>query len=316
MPELPEVEVCRLGITPHILAQEVAHVVVRTAKLRWPIPDEVHSVVGQKLEKIERRSKYLLLRFSSGTLLLHLGMSGSVRILEHDTPAIKHDHFEMLFANNKMLRLNDPRRFGAVLWFPEHHDLQGLLTKLGPEPLTNDFTYGHLFTKAGNRKVPVKTFLMDNHVVVGVGNIYANEALFIASIHPATLVNSISEERFNELTDIIKQVLAAAIEQGGTTLKDFTQADGKPGYFAQKLFVYGRAGQQCDGCQTVLEEIRQSNRSSVFCPQCQVQVLPENTAKNAQNKTLKAKAKTKTKTKTTIKQIAVKKKALEKSANK
>jgi formamidopyrimidine-DNA glycosylase len=310
MPELPEVEVCRLGITPHISGQEVAHVVVRNAKLRWPIPDEVHSVVGQTLETIERRSKYLLLRFSSGTLLLHLGMSGSVRILEHDTPAIKHDHFEILFANDKMLRLNDPRRFGAVLWFPEHHDLQGLLTKLGPEPLTDDFTYGHLFVKAGNRKVPIKTFLMDNHVVVGVGNIYANEALFIASIHPATLVNSISEAKFDELTDIIKRVLAAAIALGGTTLKDFTQADGKPGYFAQKLFVYGRAGQQCDGCQTVLEEIRQSNRSSVFCPQCQV--VPENPPKNVQNKKLKAKVKVKT----TTKQLAVKKKALKsKSAN-
>ena len=297
MPELPEVEVCRLGITPHIAGQKVTQVIVRNAKLRWPIPDEVHSVVGKTLEKIERRSKYLLLRFSSGTLLLHLGMSGSVRILEEHIPAAKHDHFEMLFDNDKMLRLNDPRRFGAVLWFPEHHDLQGLLTKLGPEPLTEDFTYGHLFSKAGNRKVPVKTFLMDNHVVVGVGNIYANEALFIASIHPATLVNSISEEKFNELTDIIKQVLAAAIEQGGTTLKDFTQADGKPGYFAQKLFVYGRAGEKCDGCQTVLEEIRQSNRSSVFCPQCQIQVIPKKVAKKA----------VKQKVKTVIKKATVKK---------
>ncbi len=279
MPELPEVEVCRLGITPHIAGKQVEDVVVRNAKLRWPIPEEVHSVVGKTLEKIERRSKYLLLRFSNGTLLLHLGMSGSVRILEQDTPAVKHDHFEMLFDNEKILRLNDPRRFGAVLWFPEHLDQQGLLTKLGPEPLTDDFSYGHLFAKAGNRKVPIKTFLMDNHVVVGVGNIYANEALFIASIHPATLVNSVSEEKFNELTDIIKQVLVAAIEQGGTTLKDFTQADGKPGYFAQKLFVYGRAGEKCDGCQSVLEEIRQSNRSSVFCPQCQV--LPEQTVKQA-----------------------------------
>ena len=277
MPELPEVEVCRLGITPHISGRIVEEVIVRNAKLRWPIPDEVHSTIGKTLESIERRSKYLLLRFSSGTLLLHLGMSGSVRILDQGTPAVKHDHFEMLFDNEKMLRLNDPRRFGAVLWFPEHVDEKGLLSKLGPEPLTNDFTYGHLFNKANNRKVPIKTFLMDNHVVVGVGNIYANEALFIASIHPATLVNTISEDKFNELTDIIKTVLAAAIEQGGTTLKDFTQADGKPGYFAQKLFVYGRAGEKCDGCQTVLEEIRQSNRSSVFCPQCQV--LPKQKVK-------------------------------------
>ena len=295
MPELPEVEVCRLGITPHIAMQTVTRVVVRNAKLRWPIPDEVHGIVDQVLEKIERRSKYLLLRFSSGTLLLHLGMSGSVRILEQDTPAIKHDHFEVTFDNGKMLRLNDPRRFGAVLWFPEHHDLQGLLTKLGPEPLTDDFDHGHLFSKANNRKVPVKTFLMDNHVVVGVGNIYANESLFIASIHPAALVNSISEAKFNELTDIIKQVLAAAIEQGGTTLKDFTQADGKPGYFAQKLFVYGRSGEKCDGCQSVLEEIRQSNRSSVFCPQCQVLPKQKALAKKASaKKKVKAKVVKKT----------------------
>lgn len=294
MPELPEVEVCRLGITPHIEGQQVTDVVVRNAKLRWPIPEEVSHVIGQRLTKIERRSKYLLLRFSTGTLLLHLGMSGSVRILEAHTPAAKHDHFEMLFSNEKMLRLNDPRRFGAVLWFPEHNDVQGLLTKLGPEPLTDDFAYGHLFAKAGNRKVPIKTFLMDNRVVVGVGNIYANEALFIASIHPATLVNSISEDKFNQLTDIIKQVLAAAIEQGGTTLKDFTQADGKPGYFAQKLFVYGRAGEKCDGCQTVLEEIRQSNRSSVFCPQCQVLELAKTRKKQSANKKVAAKP-TKTK---------------------
>ncbi len=286
MPELPEVEVCRLGITPHIANRKVEEVVVRNAKLRWPIPDDVFNIVGKTLEKIERRSKYLLLRFSSGTLLLHLGMSGSVRILEQGTPEVKHDHFEMLFDNEKMLRLNDPRRFGAVLWFPEHIDQQGLLSKLGPEPLTDDFSHGHLFVKAQNRKVPIKTFLMDNHVVVGVGNIYANEALFIASIHPATPVNSIGEQKFNELTDIIKQVLAAAIKQGGTTLKDFTQADGKPGYFAQKLFVYGRAGEKCDGCQTELEEIRQSNRSSVFCPQCQV--LPKQ-KKKAKAKVVKKK---------------------------
>ncbi|SEL50639.1 DNA-(apurinic or apyrimidinic site) lyase [Colwellia chukchiensis] len=270
MPELPEVEVCRLGITPHIIQQQVSHVLVRNSKLRWPIPEQVQSIVGQTVNNIDRRSKYLLLRFSSGTLLLHLGMSGSVRILVQETPALKHDHFEITFANGKTLRLNDPRRFGAVLWLPQHQDQQGLLAKLGPEPLTDDFAYGHLYEKAKRRRVPIKTFLMDNHVVVGVGNIYANEALFMASIHPATPVSAISEKKFNQLTDIIKQVLAAAIAQGGTTLKDFTQADGKPGYFAQKLFVYGRAGEKCDGCQSVLAEIRQSNRSSVFCPQCQV----------------------------------------------
>lgn len=270
MPELPEVEVCRLGISPHIQGRKVVGVTVRNAQLRWPIPDQVQQIVGQKLQQISRRSKYLLLRFETGTLLLHLGMSGTLRILASDTEVSKHDHFDVLFDNDKLLRLNDPRRFGAVLWQAGHQDEQGLLTHLGPEPLTEQFAHGHLYQMAKKRRIPIKTFLMDNKVVVGVGNIYANEALFLASVHPATPVNGISEQKFNQLTDIIKQVLASAIEQGGTTLKDFTQADGKPGYFAQKLHVYGRAGEKCDGCQTILEEIRQSNRSSVFCPSCQL----------------------------------------------
>jgi formamidopyrimidine-DNA glycosylase len=269
MPELPEVEVCRLGITPHILNQEVTNVEVRHKQLRWPIPDEVQSIVGHNVLSIKRRSKYLLIEFSHGTLLIHLGMSGTIRVIDASTPVAKHDHFDLAFVNQKALRLNDPRRFGAVLWFAEHIDEQGILAKLGPEPLSEDFCHGYLFQKANNRKMPIKTFLMSNPVVVGVGNIYANEALFKAGILPNALAGSISEERLNSLTDIIKKVLSDAIEQGGTTLKDFTQADGRPGYFAQKLKVYGRAGKKCFVCQEILEEIRQSNRSSVFCPQCQ-----------------------------------------------
>lgn len=269
MPELPEVEVCRLGITPHISQQKVTGVEVRNKQLRWPIPDEVQSIIGQTVESISRRSKYLLIKFQHGTLLLHLGMSGTIRVIESKVTVAKHDHFDLCFANNKILRLNDPRRFGAVLWFANHIDEQGLLTNLGPEPLSDDFDYGYLFTKAKNRKVPIKTFLMNNQVVVGVGNIYANEALFKAGILPTTLAGTIDEPRFNQLTDIIKTVLADAITQGGTTLKDFTQADGRPGYFAQQLHVYGRAGEKCLICATKLEEIRQSNRSSVFCPVCQ-----------------------------------------------
>lgn len=269
MPELPEVEVCRLGISPHISHQTVSKVVVRNKQLRWPVPDEVSSVSGKKVCSVTRRSKYLLIEFEHGTLVLHLGMSGTLRIIDAATPAQKHDHFDLVFSNNKMLRLNDPRRFGAVLWFADHIDEQGILAKLGPEPLSSDFADGYLFNKAKNRKVPIKTFLMNNQVVVGVGNIYANEALFQAGILPTAAAGSISETRYNELTKIIKKVLAAAIEQGGTTLKDFTQTDGKPGYFAQSLNVYGRAGQPCLKCETTLEEIRQSNRSSVYCPQCQ-----------------------------------------------
>ena len=269
MPELPEVEVCRLGISPHVLKQTVTKVIVRTPKLRWPIPDAVQSMVGHSVHAVERRSKYLLIKFSHGTLVLHLGMSGTIRVIDEGTPVAKHDHFDLVFAHHKALRLNDPRRFGAVLWFKDGIDEQGLLSKLGPEPLSDNFGHGYLFAKAKNRKVPIKTFLMSNPVVVGVGNIYANEALFKAGILPTSLAGTISESRFDQLTDIIKQVLSAAIAQGGTTLKDFTQADGRPGYFAQELLVYGRAGKKCKICQTILEEVRQSNRSSVFCPNCQ-----------------------------------------------
>jgi len=271
MPELPEVEVCRLGITPHILNQKVSNVVVRHKQLRWPIPEEVHSVVGHEVLSIKRRSKYLLIEFSHGTLLIHLGMSGTIRVIAANTPVAKHDHFDLAFTHQKALRFNDPRRFGAVLWFAEHKDEQGLLAKLGPEPLSENFSHGYLFQKAKNRKVPIKTFLMSNPIVVGVGNIYANEALFKAGILPASLAGTLSEQRLNTLTDIIKKVLNDAIEQGGTTLKDFTQADGRPGYFAQKLQVYGRAGKKCFVCQEILEEIRQANRSSVFCPNCQTE---------------------------------------------
>lgn len=269
MPELPEVEVCRLGISPHIIDSEVTDVIVRNARLRWPIPETVQQLTKQKVLAVDRRAKYLLIRFSTGTLLLHLGMSGTVRVIEKSTPVAKHDHFDLVFNNGKVLRLNDPRRFGAVLWLEQHNDEQGLLSKLGPEPLSEAFCHGYLFAKAKNKKLPIKTFLMNNHIVVGVGNIYANEALFQAGILPIAITGDISAKRFDKLTDIIKKVLSAAIEQGGTTLKDFTQADGRPGYFAQSLFVYGRAGQECLVCKDTLEEVRQSNRSSVYCPTCQ-----------------------------------------------
>ncbi|GAA5135122.1 bifunctional DNA-formamidopyrimidine glycosylase/DNA-(apurinic or apyrimidinic site) lyase [Thalassotalea piscium] len=269
MPELPEVEVCRQGISPHLCGHVVVDVIVRHKQLRWLIPDEVNKIKGDELLSVDRRSKYLLLRFNQGTLLVHLGMSGTIRVLDGTPEVKKHDHFDLKFSNNKCLRFNDPRRFGAILWFEQHVDEQGILAKLGPEPLLEDFGPGYLFEKAKNRKVPIKTFLMNNHIVVGVGNIYANEALFQAGILPITPVNKITRSQFDKLTDIIKSVLSAAIEQGGTTLKDFTQADGKPGYFAQQLNVYGRAGKKCLVCETKLEEIRQSNRSSVFCPNCQ-----------------------------------------------
>ena len=269
MPELPEVEVCRLGISPHVVNNEVKDVIVRNSNMRWPIPATVKTLTGQQVLSVDRRAKYLLLRFETGTLLLHLGMSGTIRVIDKTVPVAKHDHFELVFVNGTVLRLNDPRRFGAVLWFENHQDEQGLLSKLGPEPLSDEFCHDYLFAKAKNRNVPIKTFLMNNHIVVGVGNIYANEALFQAGILPTAKAGKISKERFNCLTDIIKKVLSEAIKQGGTTLKDFTQADGRPGYFAQSLFVYGRSGKACLACQEILLEIRQSNRSSVYCPHCQ-----------------------------------------------
>ena len=269
MPELPEVEVCRLGITPHIVNQTVSDVIVRNAKLRWPISEEVTQLVGKTVLGVDRRAKYLLIRFSTGSLLLHLGMSGAIRIIDKRTEVLKHDHFDLQFANGQVLRLNDPRRFGAVLWLENHHDALGLLSKLGPEPLSDEFDEGYLFEKSRNRKVPIKTFLMNNHIVVGVGNIYANEALFSAGILPTASAGRISKKRYKALTTVIKNVLSAAIKQGGTTLKDFTQTDGKPGYFAQQLNVYGRAGEKCVQCDGKLAEIRQANRSSVFCPSCQ-----------------------------------------------
>lgn len=269
MPELPEVEVCRLGITPHIKNQTVSDVIVRFWQLRWPIPEEVLTIKGQEILDVQRRSKYLMLVFNHGTLLIHLGMSGTIRVLEKNVEVVKHDHFDLVLDNDKVLRLNDPRRFGAVLWLPDHQDIDGVLAKLGPEPLSDDFNADYLFEKAKGRKTPIKNFLMSNPVVVGVGNIYANEALFLAGILPTSLAGSISKKRIDILTDTIKAVLSAAISQGGTTLKDFTQSDGKPGYFAQSLNVYGRGGEACLVCGTELTEIRQSNRTTVYCKKCQ-----------------------------------------------
>ncbi|BBN82913.1 formamidopyrimidine-DNA glycosylase [Pseudoalteromonas sp. A25] len=268
MPELPEVEVSRLGISPHIEQQTVDKVLIHNASLRWPVPDEVKSIEGLTINSVRRRAKYLLLDTKKGSVILHLGMSGHLRVVEQCEPLKKHDHVEFHFSNGKALRLNDARRFGACLWQePEQHHV--LFTKLGPEPLTEDFTAQLLFERSRGKKVPVKQFIMDNHVVVGVGNIYANESLFKAGIHPKREAGKVSLKRYQALTPIIKETLAAAITQGGTTLKDFAQSDGKPGYFAQQLLVYGRKGKPCVSCESELKEIRLGQRSTVYCPQCQ-----------------------------------------------
>ncbi len=270
MPELPEVETTRRGIAPHLIGQRVQRVVVRNARLRWPIPEDLDvRLSGQQIVSVERRAKYLLIGAEVGTLISHLGMSGSLRMVEAGTPVAKHDHVDIELESGLVLRYTDPRRFGAMLWSIESPLQHALLQKLGPEPLLDDFSVNHLYECSRGRSIAVKPFIMDNAVVVGVGNIYASEALFAAGIDPRRAAGSLSKARYAKLTAEIKRILAWAIEQGGTTLRDFVGGDGKPGYFQQKLFVYGRSGQPCLGCATELREIKLGQRASVYCPKCQ-----------------------------------------------
>lgn len=268
MPELPEVEVSRLGVSPYLTGNTITQVVVRERRMRWPIPEAVSNVEGQKVIAVKRRAKYLLIETVTGTLILHLGMSGKLRVIDVDTPLVKHDHVDIVINTGKCLRLNDPRRFGAVLFQAPNTQI-AMLDNLGPEPLTDDFDDMRLFNLSRNRKGPVKNFIMDNAVVVGVGNIYANEALFLAGIDPRRAAGNISAARYKSLTAIIKQVLAKAIKQGGTTLKDFAQTDGKPGYFAQHLNVYGRKGEPCEVCGKAIESKVIGQRNTFFCTRCQ-----------------------------------------------
>lgn len=270
MPELPEVETTMRGIAPHITGHEITNVIVRNAQLRWPIPKNIKSLlIGQTIDTITRRAKYLLLNTQHGTVILHLGMSGHLRVLTQDIPAKKHDHIELQFANQKILRLNDPRRFGAFLWTNDDPSQHRLLKDLGIEPLTKQYTGKYLFEQAQNKKIPVKAFLMDNKIVTGIGNIYATEALFTAKIHPMTPAGQVSLPAYTELAKASKAILTAAIKRGGTTLKDFSNSDGKPGYFTNELQVYGRSGLPCNDCGGLLESIKIGQRSSVFCSHCQ-----------------------------------------------
>ncbi len=270
MPELPEVETTRCGVAPHVVGQRVVDVLVRQPKLRWPVPVDLRQLlVGQEVSQLSRRAKYLLFEMPGGTMMIHLGMSGSLRIVPAGTPADLHDHADIHLENGMMLRYTDPRRFGAILWLEGDPFAHELLKKLGPEPLSGAFSGEHLHRLAGQRKVPVKSFIMDGHVVVGAGNIYANEALFRAGIHPKRAAGRISLARYQRLADEIKQTLSEAIASGGTTLKDFVGGDGKPGYFKQELKVYGRGGLPCVECGEVLKEIRLGQRSTVFCTNCQ-----------------------------------------------
>jgi len=271
LPELPEVETTLKGIRPWLVGQQIEVVNVFNHAMRWPIPTAVYDLVGQQICEVRRRAKYLLIQLSNHShLILHLGMSGVIRVLEHDEVYAKHDHFELILNNGKSLRLNDPRRFGCVLLADDKDINQHpLLSQLGPEPLSETFDGRWLKQLAKNRKVAVKNFIMNNHTVVGVGNIYAAESLFLAGIRPDKKASSISLKKYHELADVIKKVLSRAIAVGGTTLKDFKDAEGKPGYFKQALNVYGRAGEVCVQCDATINNIIIGQRASCYCPNCQ-----------------------------------------------
>lgn len=273
MPELPEVETTRRGIEPHILNNKITDVVIRQHKLRWPIPKSLAKKLhNQQLTHVGRRGKYLLLHFGNhgdNTVIIHLGMSGSLKICSPSSNPEKHDHIDFIFSNNKILRLTDPRKFGCVLWTNKSIEKHKLLAKLGPEPLSDDFNTDYFYQQSRNRNCSIKSFIMNSHVVVGVGNIYASESLFLAGINPKRKAGSLSRPRCVKLVDAIKQILNAAIDQGGTTLRDFTREDGQPGYFAQQLNVYGRANQDCPKCGKLIKQFTQQNRSTYYCTDCQ-----------------------------------------------
>ncbi|SEP00949.1 DNA-(apurinic or apyrimidinic site) lyase [Luteibacter sp. UNC138MFCol5.1] len=269
MPELPEVETTRRGIAPHVEGRRVTGVVLRRPDLRWPIPPEIATLLpGQVVDAVERRAKYLLLHTAAGTALLHLGMSGMLRVLPADTPPGKHDHVDIVLDSGRVLRFTDPRRFGALLWqMPD--ETHELLEGIGPEPLTDAFDGDLLWRLSRGRTAAVKTFLMDNAVVVGVGNIYASEALFAAGIDPRRAAGKVSRERYAWLAVEVKRILAYAIERGGTTLRDFLAPDGAPGYFFQELNAYGRAGEPCKTCGAAIRVVTLGQRASFYCPGCQ-----------------------------------------------
>jgi formamidopyrimidine-DNA glycosylase len=269
MPELPEVETTLRGVSPWLVGRVVNEVIVRDKRLRWPVPESIHELEGQRIKAGTRRGKYLLFESTKGTLLLHLGMSGSLRVADPDTPWRKHDHLALTTDRGKQIRLHDPRRFGAALFIEGDVQAHPLLCDLGPEPLGDAFTAAYLHDYCKQRSTPVKAVIMDSHVVVGVGNIYACEALFMAGIHPAKAAGKVSKLRITKLVNAIREVLAASIEMGGTTLRDFVNEKGEPGYFKQTLRVYDREGEPCLDCGAKVKRIVMNNRSTFYCTRCQ-----------------------------------------------
>ena len=268
MPELPEVEVTRRGIAPHLTGRRISGVAVRESRLRWPVPREVHALAGRTVRTIRRRGKYLVVDCGDGHLILHLGMSGSLRVLPPGTPALKHDHFD-LDLGDRVLRLRDPRRFGAVLWTTGDADAQPLLAHLGIEPLSRGLDARRLHALTRAHRTSIKTFLMDGRRIVGVGNIYASESLFRAGINPRKPAHRLTGEQCERLAQAIKDTLRAAIKAGGSTLRDFVGADGAAGYFQNRYWVYDRAGQKCRRCGTLVRKVLQGQRSTYYCVTCQ-----------------------------------------------
>jgi formamidopyrimidine-DNA glycosylase len=270
MPELPEVETTRRGIAPALEGQTIQELHVRERRLRWPVPEGLEAKLrNQRITGVRRRAKYLLLETSGGCALMHLGMSGSMRIVSRNEAPETHDHFDIITTGDDIVRFNDPRRFGSLLWGGDAPHAHPLLARLGPEPLGTEFTGEYLWQQARGRKVAIKTFIMNSHVVAGVGNIYANEALFTAGIHPTRPAGRVAVARMAVLVDEIQRVLAAAIKVGGTTLRDYRGGDGKPGYFRQQLQIYERAGEACRRCDNPVKHRVQSQRSTYYCSNCQ-----------------------------------------------
>lgn len=270
MPELPEVETTRRGVEPHVIGRRIRALLVHEPRLRWPVRQDLPALVaGQKVCRAGRRAKYLLLELDRGTLLLHLGMSGSLRVLPTSTPRLKHDHLDLQLDSGQSLRFNDPRRFGSLHYTEADPAAHPLLAHLAPEPFGPDFTGGYLWRITRGRRVAIKQLLMNSRLVVGVGNIYANEALFRARIRPGRVAGSLKRPELERLARAVRRVLETAVEAGGTTLRDYVGADGSPGYFRQKLFVYERAGEPCRACGTRIRQISQARRSTYFCLRCQ-----------------------------------------------
>jgi formamidopyrimidine-DNA glycosylase len=269
MPELPEVETRRRGIEPYLLGERIDKIIIREKRLRWPVrADVAKQLTNQTVTSVTRRAKYLLINTGNGSAMIHLGMSGSVFVVDRGTPATVHEHFDFDLASGKTLRYRDPRRFGSLHW-TKHPAQHKLIKSLGPEPLGDSFSGEYLWERSRGRRVNIKQFIMNANIVVGVGNIYASEALFLAGINPHRAAGRVSLQRYQLLADVIRQVLQRAIDAGGTTLRDFYGGDGEAGYFQQELSVYGRDGEPCKQCERPISVVVLGQRSTFYCKNCQ-----------------------------------------------